>query len=160
MKTYIRSQFLILLVLSMFVSTSAYGQAYELQIERVRDKRILWTHKIEKTDEFLLKYTHSVDGTPVEERYRCGEDNAIIVDNTRFKMIGAGIEFHPHAGIFKLDDGWITVSQINRRIERYLLRVGKIARPKIVIHDETVDLLNITSNGDLLEIKITGRDMD
>ena len=152
-----RSLITISLVLLTVFSASAFEKPYELQVLRAKDKTILWATPIGKVDVFHLKYIHSVDGTPVEENYRFDEKGTIIIVSTRFKMIGAGIEFHPSVGTLCLDGEWVILNDINRKIARYLLRVGSIAKQKIAVGNSLLELLNIAHSGELVEICIKGR---
>lgn len=102
---------------------------------------------------FALEYVHSVDLTPVIEIYRLNEVGDIIVNEINYKSFGAGMQAtKPATGYFAQDSDWIILRDINRVVERYILRVGNIANQRIRCAKRTINLLDYVGQGERILI--------
>ena len=92
-------------------------------------------------DRFVIRYIHSVDRTPIFEQFRLDEEKGIILEKTWFTMFGAGLGHWPGHGHLTQDKNWITISDINRPLGHFVLRIGaRSVGHTIIYHDREINL--------------------
>lgn len=95
---------------------------------------VLYSTSIEPGQTFSIKYIHSVNKSPVEDIFDISHSNRIVLKKTIFRSFGAGIPY-------ELEDGQsldvmgdrIEISNINKRIDRFLLKIGTVAEHTLCI---------------------------
>ena len=151
---------MIAVMLVVGVSDRLYANEF-LPVIRIIDRRkntILHEEYLNPNNvRFALTYTHSVDGTPVIERYRIDLSKQIIIYEMLYKTLGAGMEFNPPTGRLETDGSWFVIRDMHRVLNPYLLRVGDISNPYLVFDDSVLRLLNKTTPGTLVEIQYMER---
>ena len=93
---------------------------------------------VENGSELTLAYTHSVEKTPVEERYVV---NGTDLENDRivFNSFGAGLP--ADADVTRTDDG--LVASVDRTYERLFVAPGSIAGHELVVGEDRYDLVSL-----------------
>ncbi len=103
--------------------------------------KIIASLPVRTGDRFVIRYIHSVDKTPIFEQFRLDEEKGIILEKTWFKMFGAGLGHWPGHGHLTQDRNWITISDINRPLGRFVLRIGSPGVDHTIIyHDREINL--------------------
>lgn len=79
--------------------------------------------------DFSLRYTHSVEKTPVFENFHVLDDGKFILKSTRYRSQGVGLPFLPLEGQLTVtQDGWFILEGLNREFQEIKLRVGPEAK--------------------------------
>ena len=73
---------------------------------------------------FSLRYTHSVEKTPVVETFRVREDGILLLVSTAYKSYGVGLPSLPSEGKLTIRDGWFVLENLQREYRDIRLRVG------------------------------------
>ena len=146
--------FLFLLVFLTGCVSRAQDTGLFLCLADAKTKRLIWSTEVNKDDRFVLEYTHSVHGTPVSDHYVIGENNRIILFKTAFSAFGAGMPYETAGYKVSIENGVYVISQLNLIFEQVLLRVVSIAEHRIIIHDDTVFMNDLVSQGTLLAIYV------
>lgn len=73
---------------------------------------------------FEICYVHSVDRMPVCEVFRLEAEAGIVLQETYFRMFGAGMGHWPGHGAVAEEKGWMKIKEINRPVGAFVLRVG------------------------------------
>ncbi len=96
---------------------------------------VLFSTAVEPGDVFGMKYVHSVNKSPIEDVFEILDDNRIMLKKTVFRSFGAGVPYELEEGqVLDVMDDRIEISNINRRIDRYLLKIGTIAEHTLCIN--------------------------
>lgn len=100
-----------------------------------------------------IRFTHSVEKTPVDEYFTVNGVNDLTMTHTRFESFGWGFPYSPADGKIKeTDDGRFELI-MNRPYKSVKMRIAVQARP-CIIHEGTVyDLCDMYGQGTLIEIK-------
>ncbi len=103
---------------------------------------------------FTIRYIHSVDLSPVFETFRVDREKGIILEETRFRMFGAGMGHWEGRGDIVQDGKWIKIVRMNQPLGSFILRIGsKGVDHTIITADRTVNLSNIAA-GRRVEISV------
>ncbi len=87
----------------------------ELIIQSQEDGEVYKKVPVERGDEMVLAWVHSVEKTPWSEHYKVSKDRYLILEETRFQSFGAGV---PHQkGDMMVKDGEVIVTDINEEHE-------------------------------------------
>ncbi|MBD5557124.1 MAG: DUF1850 domain-containing protein [Desulfovibrio sp.] len=82
---------------------------------------------------FAIRYTHSVALTPVEDHFVI-RDGIIHLDRTVYQDFGAGLPTAPGPGqSMSAADGRLVISGFARPLERFDVRVGRVARHTLLL---------------------------
>lgn len=73
---------------------------------------------------FSLRYTHSVEKTPVVETFRVLDGGHFLLISTAYKSYGVGLPSLPSEGKLTLRDGWFLLENLQREYQDIRLRVG------------------------------------
>jgi hypothetical protein len=110
-------------------------------------RRIVWSAL-----SLELRYTHSVEATPVKEVYRADRAGLHLV-RMEFVSQGAGL---PSSGYVR--EGGVFVLRPERSLLRELpLRVSARARPRLAVDSQLLDLLALAGDGGSVAIAVRGR---
>ena len=73
---------------------------------------------------FSLKYTHSVEKTPVIETFQAQGNGTLLLISTKYKSYGVGLPSLPQEGKLTVADGWLTLEGLHREYRILRVRVG------------------------------------
>jgi hypothetical protein len=91
-----------------------------------------------------MRYVHSIDLSPVFEVFRVDEDNGLVLEETCFRMFGAGMAHWPGHGRLVGDGKWTRIVEINRALGGFVLRIGaKGIDHTIIAGDSEINLSDI-----------------
>lgn len=79
---------------------------------------------LRKGESFSIRYMHSVDVSPVFERFTVNSQGRLQLEDTHFRMFGAGMGDWPGHGTVAGEDGWTWIRDIHRPLDSFVLRVG------------------------------------
>ena len=99
------------------------ASALVLIIEKGNDSNLI-SIPIEPGEYFTIRYIHSVDISPVYEVFYADEKRGIVIQETYFKMFGAGMGHWPGRGSIVEQNGWIYIKDMNIAIGEFYLRIG------------------------------------
>ena len=111
------------------------------------DDRLL-EHPVENGDSVVLAYTHSVEKTPVEDRYVVDEDR-LRMTGTWFQSHGAGLP--ADEPIERVDDGFLVERATSH--ERLHVAVGETAGHELVVGGDRHDLLALGAPSVVLSVE-------
>ncbi len=94
-----------------------------LIIERGNGEEVV-SVPIQAGESFSIRYIHSVDESPVYEVFYADEKKGILIQETYFKMFGAGMGHWPGRGKIVGQNGWIFIKDMNIPIGEFYLRIG------------------------------------
>ncbi|OPZ61878.1 MAG: hypothetical protein BWY85_02268 [Firmicutes bacterium ADurb.Bin506] len=117
--------------------------------------RVLYSSPVSPGDEFSIVYTHSVQRSPVVEKFRVLPDGNIVVFETIYQDFGAGLPSDVDEGAkVVVEPGGVRIYDMNRVMPRITLRVGSIARHQFR-HDTTViNLADLLDSGTRVDITV------
>ena len=79
--------------------------------------------------EFSLQYVHSVEKTPVIEKFHIREDGKLILTSTLYRSYGVGLPSLPDEGKLTIsNDGWFRLEGLHREFQDIRVRVGPEAK--------------------------------
>lgn len=138
-----------------FSPSLAASQDY-LIIENNEGKKI-YSSPLRKDKGFAIRYQHSVALTPVID-YFLPLEGDILLTRTEYKDFGAGLPYMPEEGqSMRQENGLITISDINRKMPEFTLRVGRVANHELILFDENnmiLPLNKLAEPGTSLTFKI------
>jgi hypothetical protein len=91
-------------------------QSYYLQLYLIREDQVYWEHEVQPGETFQHEYVHSVEKTPVIEKYIIDEDYSIVAVETRTKSFGAGLPFYSEEQVEREDGYYIIRDPENRTV--------------------------------------------
>jgi len=118
-----------------------------LRVTHVERGRVVWSRHVPTGQRFELRYTHSVERTPVVEEYRA-EPDGVWFELMRFYSQGAGL---PTEGYVR--EGKAFVLRARRKVGVLSVRVSSIAKHEMMIGDERIDLIALARDGAALAIE-------
>ncbi len=108
--------------------------------------RVMWSHSVPAGQRFELRYTHSVERTPVIEEYRA-EPEGVWFEAMRFYSQGAGL---PTEGYVREGKAFVLRSQ--RKIGVLTVRVSSVAAHQFTIGPDRIDLVALAGEGAAVSI--------
>ena len=106
---------------------------------------------------FYVKFTHSVNMSPVVDYYKFNEDNKIYVYKTVYYNFGAGVETELEGDETMTygDDGSMIIDNINKEVDPLLYYLSSIYDHKLSINgQEEMSLWDICGKNVLIKIII------
>jgi hypothetical protein len=115
--------------------------------------RIVLCARLSPGEEFVLRFTHSVNQRPVFETLRADDDHLVIV-KSRFDSFGAGMPDISNGGgtLALREDGWLEWT-VNRRVPEVTVRVGRTANHTLHLKGGTVPLARLAEPGSALSLR-------
>ena len=117
-----------------------------LRIVDAASGRVLWTLVTAPGQGLELRYTHSVERTPIIEEYRA-EPDGLWFELMRFYSQGAGL---PTEGYVR--EGNAFVLRARRKVGVLSVRVSAIAGHHLIVGVERLDLVALARDGAALAI--------
>ena len=110
----------------------------ELIIYNYKSGEELARYPISDNDHFYIKFTHSVNMSPVIDYYRFDNDNNTYVYKTIYYNYGAGVEteLENNESLSYGDDGSMIISNIDKKIEPLTYYLSNIYDHKLSINDK------------------------
>jgi hypothetical protein len=125
-----------------------------LVIEDVKSGEKLQAIPLTWLDHFEICYTHSVDQEPVCEVFKVKFGKGIVLQETCFRMFGAGMGHWEGHGYVVSEEGWIKIKEINKAIGNFLLRIGSQGVDHVLsVKGKRINLTE-QAEGKLVEVKI------
>lgn len=106
-----------------------------------RTDRVLWRRIVAPGAHVELRYTHSVERTPVTEEFRA-ERTGLRLVGMRFVSQGAGL---PTEGYTREGDQFVL--RTDRRIGTVPLRVSRIVAHRLRVGTDEADLIELAGDG-------------
>jgi hypothetical protein len=109
----------------------------------------------ESGDEFIIRFTHSWNRTPIDEVYRIG-DSGLELQETLFEDFGAGLQSYEEPGQkMELIGNKIRISGIRRPVPKLIYRIGQIvANHSLVLKGKETPLSIFVSPGESILFKL------
>lgn len=108
-------------------------------------------------DVWNIRFTHSVEKTPIEEFFTVDGIDDLVMTHTRFETFGWGIPYSAAPGEMRLTDDGKFDLLMNRLYKTVKLRVAIQARPCVIHHGDIYDLCEMYGQGTAVEIKVQYR---
>jgi len=144
---------LVVVILINFV-TVASSQEYSLKLIKLPNNEVILTLPVNGGDRFFIDYIHSKDKTPVHDIFLISKEGKLILLEEQYEWYGAGLAFHPDGIgqiIFENDR---TRVLLNRELDQFSLRVGRIANHTLSYKSKKFPLISIADGGDLIEFVV------
>jgi hypothetical protein len=103
---------------------------------------------------FEIRYIHSVDRKPVGEIFSLQEGKGVVLQESYFRMFGAGMGHWEGHGKLEEEGGWMRIREIDKPLGSFLLRVGSPGVDHtLVVKGEKMNLTR-TAEGKLLRVRL------
>ena len=148
---YVLRQPLIVLLLCILIAViGGCGQPERLVLQSAgQPDRFI---EIGDTKTFSLRYTHSVEKTPVIESFRILDNGKLLLFSTAYKSYGVGLPSLPEEGTLSVSDGWLLLENLHREYPEIKLRVGPEAGVSIELNNKTYPIYQWYTAGSLVVI--------
>lgn len=110
---------------------------------------------IEYGQTITLGYIHSVDRSPVYEVFRIDKEKGLVLEETYFRVFGAGMGHWSGHGALEQDGEWTRIRKINRPIGAFFLRIGPIEVAHTIIYADHALNLSEIAPGKRVEVLVT-----
>lgn len=124
-----------------------------LVVKCVETNELIFINKVKPSDEFSMKWMHSVELQPWEEIFRIDKDYNIILDRTRFKQFGAGVPNYA-GNKTEIKDGYIIFSGINKKINKLPYGISDFAKHTFFFKDKKIKLYEKINDANSVNIYI------
>ena len=133
--------FLVMCVLLVIIISSIPIKV--LLAEDYKTEAYIKSWRVRDDESFQILYTHSVQLTPVTEKYRVKGEKIILTD-AFFHSLGAGLPATtPYK--FRLKDDGFEIYDINQEFEDFIYRTGAVrANHKLIFEDKEYDFLDFS----------------
>lgn len=102
-------------------------------------------------EEIIFKYTHSVEKTPVFEKYVLAWTGKLVMTETHFKSYGAGLPLETRN--FSTDGGYFILKEMGIELTRIRIRVSRTPGQSITIRNKKLFLNNLAEPGQVIIIE-------
>lgn len=117
--------------------------------------KILFYTDVSPGDVFSVKYEHSVNKSPVEDVFEIEQDDGIKLTKTVFHSFGAGVPCEAEPGqVFIQKEDRLEIANINKHIDKYLLKVGTIAGHTLCIQGREIRLDHLAAPQQTLRFEV------
>ncbi|GBC62412.1 DUF1850 domain-containing protein [Desulfonema ishimotonii] len=107
--------------------------------------------------QFTIRYIHSVDISPVFEVFRIDEKKGFVLEETYFRMFGAGMGHWEGHGRLTYDGQWTRIRDMNYPVGSFILRVGsKGVDHTLILGNRSVNLSEM-AEGRRVEVLCAGQ---
>lgn len=134
---------LVIFIMAAFILLLPVSRKFAIIEEKTG--KILYCTAVKPGDDFSVKYVHSVNNSPVEDVFEIQKDYGIMLKKTVFLSFGAGIPYELEGvQVLNQKEDRIEIDNIDRRIDKFLLRVGTIADHTLLINGREIRLNRLT----------------
>lgn len=139
-------------VVLLWAAAAAWPSQIALIITDERTGSAVFAAAANPGDSFVIRFIHSVHGTPVEEHFVLTKNLELVLTKVVYESYGAGNPSGVKAGErFSLRDGKIIIDGMNRTMKMIRLRTGQIAADhELKIHQERLALGKLAQPGSLV----------
>ncbi len=140
------------------VACLSYGERdvqFSLRLESFGEGKTLLDYPVNPGEEFCLHYTHSSDKTPIRDTFRVDHEGRLILIEEAFLWYGAGLEFLNHRESQITREGKWTKVRLNRVFPKLVIRVGTVAKQRLIFKDRSVPLDTLVKPGEGIVLSIT-----
>lgn len=134
------------IILAGLLLAAAYGLAapvYTLDIVDFDNGEVILSVPLHKGEVFSIRYMHSVDVSPVVEVFSLNSEGSIQLEETYFKMFGAGMGHWEGHGTLTKDGSWTKIKDIKRPLDPFILRIGQPGVDHTLVYrDQKINLSN------------------
>lgn len=116
-------------------------------------KQPIFIRSISTVRSFHISFTHSVNKTPVEEYYRI-ENGRFVLYKTVFSSYGAGMPELKNEYNFGIEDGKITITNLDTTLSDFSVFVGTIASHRLHFSGGELYLAEIAPPQSLLKFEV------
>ncbi len=119
--------------------------------------KIVYHKATSVNDEFMIRYIHSTNLTPVEEYYRINKNFNIRLFELRYQSYSVGMPSSLEKGEkMVLKNGEIIIENMNRVFPYFDQRIGQvIANHTLTIDNKTIKFSDIDTPGSMVRIRAT-----
>lgn len=118
------------------------------------DQGKIMTIPVSKGDTFSLKYTHSVQKTPVAENFVIVAADELILDSTVYQTYGVGLPFLPGEGRFERQGNNFVLTGLGRRFDKVAVHAGPEAGLVLETDNQIVPLYTLHDGGAFVTIRV------
>ena len=148
-----RRAFIILLPLAAFVVAAAVP-ILVLQVEAVKQNRVLLVRAVQPEATFATRFIHSVELCPVKEYFRIDDQGRIVLFETTFAYSSVGLPYRAFGQeIFSVEKDQFRLSNMHRVIPAINLWVNEKYDNTLSLGEEQIPLFKLAGNT-LLKISI------
>jgi hypothetical protein len=124
-----------------------------LIIRNLETRQILYTRPLKPGDAFTYAYTHSVEKLPVYEKFVISENFDLVLTETKIKSLAVlGPILAKGEKIVETKDAFYIKTQ--RHFKHLSLRVAYFYKQTLAFSDTLIELQQIASGGDPIELSI------
>lgn len=127
---------------------------YNLNLIKLPSKEVVLKIPVDYDDRFYIDYIHSKDKTPVHDIFLISKEGKLILLEEQYEWYGAGLECHPKGVGQIITEKDRTRVLLNKELDQFRLRVGRIANHILSIKSICIPLISIVNGGDLLEFVV------
>ncbi|WP_320047393.1 DUF1850 domain-containing protein [uncultured Ilyobacter sp.] len=124
-----------------------------LTIKDLSKDSIIFIEEVNPSNEFTIKWMHSVELQPWEEIFKIDSKYNITLDRTRFKSFGAGVP-DSAGNKTEIKNGYVIFSGINRKIPDLRYGVSDFAKHTFFFKNKELKLYKIVEDGNGIKIAI------
>ena len=147
----------LLILVSLLVSGPYFIKTKTLVIEEAASGQVIYQQQVSPGLEFAIKYTHSVENTPVWDYFKVLEGD-ILLTSTKYMSYGAGLPFL-NKNDYQIENDKFVIKEINTKLAQIPLRVSDYAKHKLVIDDQVYRLYKLTATQNLVMIKVEEKNL-
>ncbi|WP_188432931.1 DUF1850 domain-containing protein [Kroppenstedtia guangzhouensis] len=139
----------------VFLLLYTWPVATILTVSSNKEGTLLWSHPVSPGDRLIIRFTHSVDKTDVDEVIRVGKEE-LIIDSTVYQSFGAGLPSTLHdRETMKLEGGKMRIDHINRSQKSIDLFIGQVvANHKLVVDGKVIPLKKLSPPGTSVRLSV------
>ena len=120
-------------------------------INRDRHK-VIFSQDFQPGQKFSFMYIHSVQKTPVFEVYTVDAEGRVMLLETKVRSFGYGLPAPRQGENYRIKDGYLQVREMNRLVDRLLIRVNFVRLMELRLGPKALDLRKYGRGGDLIEV--------
>lgn len=155
-RSFFPVKYIVILVIVFVDLLTWYGSQLVVSINPDENKTPI-TFTTYTGDTWKIKFTHSVEKTPVEEYFTVNGVNDLTMTHTIFESFGWGFPYSSVDGaISPTADGKFKLI-MNRPYKNIKMRIAVQARPCIIHDNIEYDLCELFGQGTLIEVKVQHR---
>ncbi len=100
-----------------------------------------------------MRYTHSVEKTPVVETFRILDDGRLMLISTAYQSYGVGLPSLPEEGKLTVAGGWLVLENLHREYKDIRLRVGPEAGVSVEVASKSYPIYQWYPAGSLVVVR-------
>jgi len=137
-----------------FCSVGSAEKNTVLEIRDAASGKIYGSWPLEGSGEFSIEFIHSVNQSPVREKFRA-EGKTILPVEARFFSFGAGMHSDSELGLSMSRDGdALVISGYNTPYTELNYIVGTVSDHLLIINDQTISLRELCGRNAHISVRI------